>query len=161
MTLIRRATRADAATITDFNRAMALETEGLRLDAERSAAGVIRLLEDPALGFYLVAEQAGRVMGSLMVTTEWSDWRNASFWWIQSVFIRPEARRSGVFRALYAHLEAMAADDPGVCGFRLYVEEENRNAQATYRSLGMSQTHYQLFEALKPGIAWFAKPGAD
>lgn len=157
MTLIRRATAADAATIHAFNTAMALETEDKRLDPGRSRAGVERLLSDASLGFYLVAEENGRVLASLMVTTEWSDWRNAQFWWIQSVYVVPEARRRGVFRMLYLALRESAAGDPGVCGFRLYVERDNAPAHATYRSLGMEQTHYQLYEELKPGVAWFAK----
>jgi ribosomal protein S18 acetylase RimI-like enzyme len=156
MTNIRKAGPADAATLTAFNTAMALETEGKALDPARATAGVQRLLADPALGFYLVAEDGARVVGSLMVTTEWSDWRNAQFWWIQSVYVLPDARRGGVFRALYEALRAMAAQDAGVCGFRLYVEQENTAAQATYRSLGMDRTHYQMFEEAKPGVDWFA-----
>jgi ribosomal protein S18 acetylase RimI-like enzyme len=100
-----------------------------------------------ALGFYLVAEAAdGQVAGSLMVTTEWSDWRNGRFWWIQSVYIQPDWRRRGVFRALYRHLTEIAEDEPDVCGFRLYVERENAAAQATYRALGMHEGVYRVYE---------------
>ena len=155
MTTIRKALATDAPTIAAFNEAMAFETEGKRLDPQRSAAGAQRLFTDPSLGFYLVAEDEGHVVASLMVTSEWSDWRNAQFWWIQSVYVTPGYRRRGIFRSLYEALGAMAADDPGVCGFRLYVERDNRNAQSTYLALGMEETHYLLFEELKKGVAWF------
>ncbi|MBK0392302.1 GNAT family N-acetyltransferase [Ramlibacter algicola] len=152
---LRRGEPRDLDVITSFNRAMALETEGRRLQDERSLAGVRRLLAEPALGFYLVAERAGEVVGSLMVTYEWSDWRDGLFWWIQSVYVRPEARRQGVFRALYAHVSSLALADPGVCGLRLYVERENVRAQATYESLGMHRTHYHVYEAERPGASFF------
>jgi ribosomal protein S18 acetylase RimI-like enzyme len=155
--VIRKGEARDAAVISAFNTAMALETEAKRLDPMRARDGVLRLLAEPSLGFYLVAERAGEVVACLLVTTEWSDWRNAQFWWIQSVYVKPDARRQGVFRALYETLRAMAADDPGVCGFRLYVERENANAQATYRSLGMEEQHYFIYEELKPGVKWFAQ----
>lgn len=145
----------DGEAIAGFNRAMALETEGRGLQAERSLAGVQRLLRDPALGFYLVAERAGAVVGSLMVTYEWSDWRNGHFWWIQSVYVVPQARRSGVFRALYRHVEAMVQRDATVCGLRLYVEASNERAQATYAALGMARTHYLVYEQERPGADFF------
>src|SRR3954470_10475853 len=146
---IRRAAAADAGVIAAFNIAMAHETEGKRLLPPVVAAGVHRLLAEPALGFYLVAEAAAEVVAALMVTTEWSDWRNGRFWWLQSVYVRPAWRRRGVFRALYRELGTIAGNEPDVCGFRLYVEHENANAQATYRSLGMEGTDYLLFEQLK------------
>lgn len=152
---LRRGEPRDLDVITSFNRAMALETEGRRLQDERSLAGVRRLLAEPALGFYLVAERAGEVVGSLMVTYEWSDWRDGLFWWIQSVYVRPEARRQGVFRALYSQVSSLALEDPGVCGLRLYVERENVRAQATYESLGMQRTHYYVYEAERPGASFF------
>ena len=145
----------DAETIAGFNRAMALETEGRGLQAERSLAGAQRLLRDPALGFYLVAEREGAVVGSLMVTYEWSDWRNGHFWWIQSVYVVPHARRSGVFRALYRHVREMVQRDANVCGLRLYVETSNARAQATYASLGMERTHYLVYEEERPGADFF------
>jgi ribosomal protein S18 acetylase RimI-like enzyme len=153
---IRRAAEADAATLADFNIAMARETEGKRLLPDVVAAGVRRLLGEPSLGFYLVAEAQGEVVGSAMVTTEWSDWRNGRFWWIQSVYVRPAWRRRGVFRALYAHIQQAAASAPDVCGFRLYVEHENKAAQATYQALGMETTDYLLLESLRPGVRWLA-----
>ena len=161
-TLTVRAARAgDADAIAAFNAAMALETEGKRLLPQVIAAGVRRLLAEPALGFYLVAEAGGALAGCLMVTTEWSDWRNGRFWWIQSVYVPPQWRRRGVFRALYRHVQEAARAQPDVCGLRLYVERENAGAQATYRSLGMAQTHYLLFEQLAPGVVYLQEDGAQ
>jgi len=151
---IRAARLDDADTIAAFNAAMAWETEGKRLRPEVLGAGVRRLLGEPSLGFYLVAEAEGEVVGCLMVTTEWSDWRNGRFWWIQSVYVPLAWRRRGVFRALYAHVTQAAEGEADVCGVRLYVERENAVAQSTYRHLGMAETDYLLFEQLKPGIVW-------
>jgi ribosomal protein S18 acetylase RimI-like enzyme len=156
---IRRAHAADADVIAAFNIAMAHETEGKRLLPEVVGRGVRRLLAEPALGFYLVAQAQGEVVAALMVTTEWSDWRNGRFWWLQSVYVRPAWRRRGVFRALYAQVADAAAREPDVCGFRLYVERDNAAAQATYRSLGMHETDYLLLEALRPGVVYL-QPGA-
>lgn len=153
---LRRGEPRDAETIAGFNRAMALETEDRALQVDRSLRGVQRLLRDPALGFYLVAERAGEVVGSLMVTFEWSDWRDGHFWWIQSVYVRPEARREGVFRALYREVAAMVERDAEVCGLRLYVDASNTRAQATYASLGMDRTHYLVYEQERPGADFFA-----
>lgn len=155
---IRKAELRDAAAIAGFNSAMALETEGKALLPERVNPGVLRLLNDPSLGFYVVAEQAGNVVGSLMVTNEWSDWRNGLFWWIQSVYIVPAARRQGVYRALYDFVRDMARADPGICGFRLYVEKDNTTAQRTYSSLGMEPTDYLVYEELKAGVPYFGEP---
>jgi ribosomal protein S18 acetylase RimI-like enzyme len=149
---VRRAVASDAEILVEFNCAMALETEGKALLLEVIGAGVRALLANPAAGFYVVAESDGRVVGALLITKEWSDWRNGTFWWIQSVYVRPELRRKGVYKTLYRHVQAMAAKDAGVCGFRLYVERENTRAQSTYESLGMKETHYRVFEELKPGI---------
>ena len=154
---VRPARAEEADTLAGFNIAMALETEGRRLLPEVVGAGVRRLLAEPALGFYLVAVADGEVVGSAMVTTEWSDWRNGRFWWIQSVYVRPERRRHGVFRALYAHIREAAAQAPDVCGFRLYVERENAAAQATYRALGMHETDYRIMEELRPGVRYLAE----
>ena len=152
---IRLATSTDAPVLIEFNAAMALETEHKALLPEVIGAGVHSLLANPAAGFYVVAEQNDRAVGSLMITKEWSDWRNGTFWWIQSVYVRPESRRQGVYRNLYRHVQQMAAEDPGVCGFRLYVERENSRAQATYGALGMKPTHYLVFEELKPGVRFY------
>jgi Acetyltransferases len=144
--IIRQGTIQDLDTLVDFNAAMAFETEGLILDRERLRCGVKAVLSDPSRGFYWVAEVEGRVVGQMMITFEWSDWRNGTFWWIQSVYVSPEHRRRGVFRALYEHVEKQARDLPGVCGLRLYVEGGNAKAQRTYASLGMQRTSYQIFE---------------
>jgi GNAT superfamily N-acetyltransferase len=152
--LIRPALPEDADTLAAFNAAMAWETEKKQLLPDVLGAGVRRLIAEPALGFYLVAEAEGQAVGCLMVTTEWSDWRNGRFWWIQSVYVRPGWRRKGVFRSLHAWVHAAAAAQPDVCGLRLYVERENAIAQATYRNLGMRQTDYLLFEQLQAGITW-------
>jgi ribosomal protein S18 acetylase RimI-like enzyme len=151
---IRLATAADAGVLIEFNAAMALETEGKELLPDVIGAGVHSLLANPAAGFYVVAEQDG-LIGSLMITKEWSDWRNGTFWWIQSVYVRPQSRRQGVYRKLYRHVQELAANDPKVCGFRLYVERDNSRAQATYSALGMKQTHYLVFEELKPGVRFY------
>jgi len=154
---IRRATRRDAPTLVEFNAAMALETEGKELLREVLSAGVQGLLERPDSGFYLIAEAGTEAAGSLLITNEWSDWRNGNFWWIQSVYVRPQFRRRGVYRRLYAHVQELALRDPGVCGFRLYVERENHRAQSTYRAAGMTETRYVVFEELKPGVRFCAE----
>jgi ribosomal protein S18 acetylase RimI-like enzyme len=143
---IRLARLEDAETIAQFNIAMAWETERLTLDAETARAGVRAVFQQPCGAFYLLAQLGDAIAGALMVTTEWSDWRNGVFWWIQSVYIRPEFRRRGLYRALYGHVKAMASRQGNVRGFRLYVERENRIAQEAYRSLGMGETAYRIFE---------------
>lgn len=142
---IRRATPADADVIVRFNAAIAWETEHLRLDDAVLARGVRAGLADPHKGFYTVAELAGEVVGQVLVTFEWSDWRNGWFWWVQSVYVREDARRAGVFRALFDHLRAAAVADPDVIGLRLYAERDNSRAHATYRALGMTEEPYLLF----------------
>lgn len=147
MIQVRRATPQDVETIASFNEAMALETEAKVLDPATIRAGVGAVFEDPGHGFYLVAERDGAAVGCLLITREWSDWRNGLFWWIQSVFIPPEARRQGVYRRLYEAARAMASE-AGVIGFRLYVETENTRAQQTYAALGMTECRYRMFEAM-------------
>jgi ribosomal protein S18 acetylase RimI-like enzyme len=154
---IRRATRRDAGALIAFNSAIALETEGKVLLPKVIGAGVRALLRRPDSGFYTVAELGGEVVAALMITKEWSDWRNGDFWWIQSVYVRPELRRQGIYSRMYRHVQALAAKDRAVCGFRLYVERHNRRAQATYRAAGMARTHYLVFEALKPGVRFFTR----
>ena len=143
---IRRATAADEGVLVEFNAALAWETEHKRLRPEVLTTGVRAVFADPAKGFYTVAEEGGAVVGQMMVTFEWSDWRNGWFWWVQSVYVREDARRGGVFRALYKEIERQAAADPAVIGIRLYVESDNTRAQATYRSLGMASTTYGVME---------------
>ncbi len=143
---IRPATADDAGFVARGNAAMALETERRRLDPAVVEAGVRAALADPAKGRYFIAEHDGQRVGQLMFTYEWSDWRNGMFWWIQSVYVLPEARRGGVFRALFAHVEQLAGHDPGVCGIRLYVERENSRAQATYRHCGLHDAGYVVMQ---------------
>ena len=143
---VRQAMTAEAGRLTDFNRAMALETEGLALDEKTVAAGVTALMGHPEHGFYLVAEADGAVVGCLLVTYEWSDWRNKMFWWIQSVYVKPEHRGHGIYRALDEKVRELAAQSGHVCGFRLYVHQANTRAQDVYRSLGMEETPYRVFE---------------
>jgi len=143
---VRPATLADLDLLVDFNLAMARESEDKGLDPARLRRGVTSLLQTPGDGFYLVAEAAGRPAGSLMVTYEWSDWRNGRFWWIQSVYVAPDWRRQGVYSAMHDRVRTMARSDGRSCGIRLYVEHENRGAMATYEALGMDQTHYRLYE---------------
>jgi len=145
---IRYASPADANCLADFNRANALETEGRQLPPETAHQGVGSLLAHPEQGFYLVAQSEGVVVGSLMVTSEWSDWRNGLFWWLQSVYVEPAFRRQGIYRALYERVRAEALRAGGVCGLRLYVERENHPARTVYETLGMQPTSYRLYEAL-------------
>lgn len=144
--MIRRAAPDDLAVLVAFNAALAWETEHKRLRLDVLETGVRAVFDDPARGFYTVAEDLGEIIGQMMVTFEWSDWRNGWFWWIQSVYIREDARRRGVFRSLYREVQRQASSDPGVIGLRLYVEHENIRAQATYRALGMTETSYGLME---------------
>jgi ribosomal protein S18 acetylase RimI-like enzyme len=142
---VRDAGPADAGDLVRFNRAMAEETEGRELPVATVERGVSAVFDRPGHAFYLVAETDGEVVGSLMVTTEWSDWRCGFFWWIQSVYVRPAYRRRGVYRRLHEAVRERAIG-AGACGCRLYVERENRAAQAVYRALGMSETAYRLYE---------------
>lgn len=143
---IRPAKLSDADTIADYNARMAWETERRQLDLKRVTRGARALLRDRAKGFYCVAEIDGKVAGQLLITFEWSDWRNGNFWWIQSVYVAPEFRERGVFRALYAHVYKLAKSRRDVCGLRLYVEHENGRAQKAYARLGMKEAHYRIFE---------------
>ena len=143
---IRRAAPDDFTFIVESNIAMALETEDLMLDETRVKSGVGAVLADSSLGFYLVAEIDGHPAGQLMVTYEWSDWRNGLWWWIQSVYVRPEHRRRGVYTALHRYVADEAQAAGGVCGIRLYVEQENTTAQQVYQSLNMYRTRYHMYE---------------
>ena len=137
---------ADAAVIAEFNLLLATETEGLRLDPECVRTGVKALLADSAKGVYYVAEVEGTIAGQLMITYEWSDWRNGNIWWLQSVYVRKEFRRQGVFRELFRFLESLARAQKDVCGLRLYMHAENRTARRSYEKLGMKRTQYEVFE---------------
>jgi GNAT superfamily N-acetyltransferase len=143
---VREACPDDAETIAAWQLQMARETEGRELDAGRVRRGVARALGDPVCGRYLVAEWEGRPVGSLLLTREWSDWRDGWFWWIQSVYLDPQARGRGIFRALYAAVLEQARADGEVCGLRLYVEQHNQRARSIYAALGMQETDYRLYE---------------
>jgi ribosomal protein S18 acetylase RimI-like enzyme len=143
--LIRRARAGDAQTLAEYNIAMALETEHLRLDPHTVSKGVQAALADENKGVYFVAEIQSRIAAQLMVTHEWSDWRNGDIWWIQSVYVDPGYRRRGLFRQLYEHVKR-AAKDAGAVVVRLYVERENEVAQRTYAQNGMHLTNYFVME---------------
>jgi ribosomal protein S18 acetylase RimI-like enzyme len=153
---IRAAHAADAKLLADWAAAMAMETEHKTLDPQTVQAGVATGIADPSKARYFIAmqdasmagaETVGMPVGTLMLTTEWSDWRNGDWWWIQSVYVPPQHRRKGVFAALYRHAEALARETPGVVGLRLYVERDNANAQRTYEALGMEDEGYRIFFA--------------
>ena len=143
---IREAALSDAPVIAAFNVRLAEESEGLRLEAATVQAGVAAELKDPAKGIYYVAEIEDAVVGQLMITYEWSDWRNGTIWWIQSVYVKPEFRRTGVFRALFNHVRTLAQRRKDVCSLRLYVHSENAHARQSYERLGMTRTRYEIFE---------------
>jgi GNAT superfamily N-acetyltransferase len=145
---IRQAIAADADILAQFNIALARESEQLDLEPARVKAGVAALLRDPAKGLYFVAEDAGAVVGQLLITHEWSDWRNGDFWWLQSVYVRPDFRRRGVFQALFDHVLQKAARQGDVCGLRLYVDRRNAPARKAYERLGLKETHYHVLERL-------------
>lgn len=147
---IREATGADLPIIVAFNRAMALETEGRALDEQIVKRGVEQALTDRNRCRYFVAETGGAVVGQTMVTFEWSDWRCAWFWWLQSVYVRPEHRGCGVFKALYDHIREQCRAERDTCGLRLYVEQDNRRAIETYLRLGMSRSAYEMLEVEWP-----------
>ncbi len=148
-TTYRKAVPADAPSIVEFQMAMARETEELELDREVCSKGVSAVFEDNSRGEYFVCERAGRIIGSTLITYEWSDWRNGVVWWIQSVYIAPEARGQGVYKGLYRFIQELAGADANVRGIRLYVDKRNTSAQQVYARLGMNGDHYQVFEWMK------------
>ena len=143
---LRMANVSDRDAFVRFNRAMALETENKELDETIVEPGVDAVFEDPARGFYVVAQCGEDIVAALLVTFEWSDWRNANFWWIQSVYVMPRFRRQGLYRGLYEFVRERARRKGGVCGFRLYVEKSNLTAQRVYESLGMTASDYLMYE---------------
>ena len=148
--IVRPARQEDVDSIVAFSAAMALETEGRQLDQTRLREGTLSLLAAPERGFFMVVElpEKGRhrLVGQLMITFEWSDWRNAVFWWVQSVYIAPAWRRQGVYRTMHDHIVAKAKADPKVCGIRLYVEQENRTAKTVYQRVGLAPSAYAVYE---------------
>ncbi len=149
MVTIRSAYSSDLATINNFQVKMAFETENLILDPVVVNEGVKAVFTDPSKGEYYVAQLDDKVIASLLITHEWSDWRNAWVWWIQSVYVRPEYRRTGVFAQMYQFLQDTVEQTDQVKGIRLYVDKTNERAQKVYRKLGMNSDHYELFESLK------------
>ena len=146
--IIRKATPADATVIIDFQQKMAWETEQMTLVPEIILNGVRAVFDNPSHGQYWVAEDNDRVIASLLITYEWSDWRNCNVWWFQSVYVLPEFRRTGIFKTMYQHLKDEAGK-LGIGGLRLYVETNNLKAQQTYEALGMTSQHYKMYEWMK------------
>jgi ribosomal protein S18 acetylase RimI-like enzyme len=145
---IRKATLNDVQAVVDFNTALAWETEGKQLEPLRLKLGVSAVLVDSKRGFYLIAEEvsSGKPLGQLLLTYEWSDWRNGVFWWIQSVYVHEGWRRRGVFRRLFQSLMEQMKEQQAVVGVRLYVEEGNRLAQQVYKKMGLCSAGYQVYE---------------
>jgi len=146
---IRPAVLADVPAIVEFQLRMALESEGLALDRQVVEVGVRGVFAEPARGRYWVAESGGRIVGCLLTTYEWSDWRAGTVLWVQSVYVVPEARRRGVYRSLYERLRRDVEATPDLKGIRLYVDKSNAPAQRTYERLGMTREHYDLYEWMK------------
>ena len=148
MIVIRKAAPSDTPSIIDFQLKMAWETEELKLDPETVKKGVNAVFENNSRGQYYVAEEDGNLIASLLITNEWSDWRNRNVWWLQSVYVLPEYRRRGVFRLMYNHIRLLAEKND-IAGLRLYVETKNSAAKKTYESLGMSSEHYSFYEWMR------------
>lgn len=144
--IIRPAHAGDCSTLVEFNQRLALETEGRGLDTALLTSGVQAVLSDSLKGRYFVADSGTELLGQVMHTREWSDWRNGMLWWLQSVYVRPEHRRRGVFRRLVEHVRQLARNDPDVVGLRLYVEHGNQPAQEVYRRLGLTPAGYVVLE---------------
>ena len=143
---IRLASREDIDALVEFNQAMAFETEAKLLEIVVLRSGVEAVFNDERKGFYIVAEERGKIIGGLMITFEWSDWRSKWFWWIQSVYIIPQSRRKGIYKRLYGFVKLKAKENGDVGGFRLYVERENLKAQQVYENVGMSGSNYLMYE---------------
>ena len=143
---IREGSISDTPTIAKFQTQMALETESKILKESTIRQGVESVLKCPNKGFYIIAETDSQVIGSLLVTFEWSDWRNGWFFWIQSVFVDAKYRRQGVYRVMHSEVIRRTKESGNCCGIRLYVEKDNRNAQKVYKTLGMHETDYYLYE---------------
>ncbi len=136
----------DINSLVDFNIKMAKETENKILNKKIVTKGVSEVLTDTTLGYYVIAKNKNTILGSLMITYEWSDWRNGMFWWIQSVYVEKEYRQQGVYKKMYSYIKDKALKDNSCTGIRLYVEQENKIAQSVYKKLEMKETHYKLFE---------------
>ena len=145
----RQATLTDASNICAFQIAMAFETEKLNLDKATCALGVQAVFEDPSRGDYHICSDGEKVIGCLLLTSEWSDWRNGKVWWVQSVYFLPEYRRQKLFSKFYEYIQGLANTQPNIRGIRLYVDKSNEIAQKVYTKIGMNGDHYQLFEWMK------------
>ena len=145
----REAHVSDRTDIIDFQVAMALETEGVALDRPTVTRGVDAVFRDPSKGRYYVAVRGEEVVASLLITYEWSDWRDGLVWWIQSVYVRPQFRGQRVYAGLYAYVRDLAVADDRIKGIRLYVDERNSRAKIVYARLGMTGEHYRVFEWMK------------
>jgi len=148
MISIRKAIPSDAPLIIDFQKKMAMETEKIKLAPGTVTQGVKGIFQNQERGQYYVAEEYGKVVASLLITYEWSDWRNCNVWWFQSVFVTPEYRRKGIFRKMYSHIKKLA-EEQDIAGLRLYVDTKNATAQKTYEALGMSSGHYSFYEWMR------------
>jgi len=147
--IIRQAKETDSSSVVEFQLAMAWETEQLLLHEPTVIKGVAAVFADPAKGTYYVAETEGKVVGSLLTTFEWSDWRNGTVIWIQSVYVRPEFRKQSVFSRLYKHIQELVVSNPDLRGIRLYADKTNTSAHNVYEHLGMTAEHYQMYEWMK------------
>ena len=147
--IIRQANETDSASIVEFQLAMAMETEQLQLDEPTVIKGVAAVYTDSSKGTYYVAETNGQVVGSLLTTFEWSDWRNGTVLWIQSVYVRPEFRKRSIFSRLYKHIQEQVASNVALRGIRLYADKTNTSAHGVYEHLGMTAEHYQMYEWMK------------
>ena len=147
--IIRQANETDSSSIVEFQLAMAWETEQLQLHEPTVVKGVAAVFADQGKGIYYVAELNGTVVGSLLTTFEWSDWRNGTVWWIQSVYVRPEYRKRSIFSHLYKHIQSLVVTNPDLRGIRLYADKTNIPAHGVYEHLGMTAEHYQMFEWMK------------
>lgn len=149
MIKIRRATIEDANVIIDFQIRMALETENLNLEKEIVRKGVTKVFNDVSKGKYYIIIEDDKIVGSLLITPEWSDWRNKSILWIQSLYIDPSHRRKGLFKYMYNYLKKMVEESDELLGLRLYVDKLNKDAQIVYENIGMDGEHYKLYEWIK------------
>jgi len=147
--IVREATEQDIPSLLDFQLKMALETENITLEISSLTMGVHRLFKDPTKGRYYVAEDRNEVVGCLMTTYEWSDWRNGTVLWIQSVYVEKKHRGQGVYKEMYNHIQQLVETDPDLKGIRLYVDKTNATAQQTYKKIGMNGEHYTVYEWMK------------
>lgn len=146
---IRKAEISDILIIKGFQLLLALESEGISLDQDILQKGIQAVFDDGEKGQYYLAVKEGKAIATLLITREWSDWRNGTVWWIQSVYVEKQHRKSGVFKKMYEYLKNAVIEDSSVRGLRLYVDNHNENAQAVYRQLGMDGNHYRFFEWMK------------